>query len=210
MPSARRTERKAEVESELSRIAPVLEAARQAVGNIKSDNLNEIRMLKMPPEAIRDVMEGVLRVMGNFDTSWVSMKRFLGNRSVLSEILNFDSRKITPEIRQSVQELLKSKGQSFEHATIYRVSVAAAPLAAWVKANMEYSSVLERVSPLESKNAELQVDLDASQERLDKCKGALELLDKKVVDLKSMPQGSHTRGCPVQRQLFIHLTGVCV
>jgi len=178
------TERKAEVESELSRIAPVLEAAKQAVGNIKSDNLNEIRMLKMPPEAIRDVMEGVLRVMGNFDTSWVSMKRFLGNRSVLSEILNFDSRKITPEIRQSVAELLKSKGQSFEHATIYRVSVAAAPLAAWVKANMEYSSVLERVSPLESKNAELQVDLDSSQERLDKCKGALELLDKKVVDLK--------------------------
>eukprot|EP00966_Prymnesium_polylepis_P185472 4299184-Prymnesium_polylepis.1 len=49
---------------------------------------------------------------------------------------------------------------------------------------MEYSSVLERVSPLESKNAELQVDLDSSQERLDKCKGALELLDKKVVDLK--------------------------
>ena len=38
-------------------------------------------MLKMPPEAIRDVMEGVLRVMGNFDTSWVSMKRLLGNRT---------------------------------------------------------------------------------------------------------------------------------
>lgn len=179
------TERKAQVEAELSGIQPVLEAARKAVGGIKSDNLNEIRMLKMPPEAIRDVMEGVLRVMGNFDTSWISMKRFLGNRSVLTEILNFDSRKITPEIRQSVQELLNAKGQSFEHATIYRVSVAAAPLAAWVKANMEYSAVLEKVAPLESRNAELQVELDSSQERLDKCKEALDLLDKKVVDLKN-------------------------
>eukprot|EP00327_Prymnesium_parvum_P015469 CAMPEP_0113281722 /NCGR_PEP_ID=MMETSP0008_2-20120614/28451_1 /TAXON_ID=97485 /ORGANISM="Prymnesium parvum" /LENGTH=3313 /DNA_ID=CAMNT_0000132155 /DNA_START=19 /DNA_END=9960 /DNA_ORIENTATION=- /assembly_acc=CAM_ASM_000153 len=178
-------ERKAQVEEELSHIQPVLEAARQAVGSIKSDNLNEIRMLKMPPEPIRDVMEGVLRVMGNFDTSWISMKRFLGNRSVLTEILNFDSRKITPEIRKSVRELLQSKGQSFEHAVIYRVSVAAAPLAAWVKANMEYSTVLEKVSPLEARNAELQLELDSSQERLDKCKNALDLLDKKVVDLKN-------------------------
>lgn len=179
------TTRKAGVESELSRIAPVLKAAQAAVGNIKSDNLNEIRMLKMPPEAIRDVMEGVLRVMGNFDTSWVSMKRFLGNRSVLSEILNFDSRKITPEIRAGVQELLRQKGESFEEARIYRVSVAAAPLAAWVKANLEYSDVLHRIAPLEASNAELQSDLDASQERLNKCKGALELLDKKVDELKA-------------------------
>lgn len=40
-----------------------------------------------------------LKVMGNYDNSWISMKRFLGNRSVLNEILSFDSRKITPEIR---------------------------------------------------------------------------------------------------------------
>ena len=66
---------------------------------IKSDNLNEIRSLKMPPEAIRDVLEGVLRIMGNYDTSWISMKRFLGNKSVKDELINFDSRKITPEVR---------------------------------------------------------------------------------------------------------------
>ena len=70
------TERKGGVEEELSKIAPVLEAAKAAVGGIKSDNLNEIRSLKMPPEAIRDVLEGVLRIMGNYDTSGISMKRF--------------------------------------------------------------------------------------------------------------------------------------
>ena len=92
------TERKAQVEAELKHIEPVLEAARQAVGGIKKDNLNEIRSLKLPPEPIRDVLEGVLRLLGNLDTSWVSMKRFLGNKSVKDEIINFDSRKITPEI----------------------------------------------------------------------------------------------------------------
>merc|ERR1719258_227690 len=76
------TEKKAQIEQELAGIQPVLDAARQAVGGIKKDNLNEIRSLKMPPEQIRDVLEGVLKLMGNFDTTWISMKRFLGNSSV--------------------------------------------------------------------------------------------------------------------------------
>ena len=51
------TQKKAQIEDELCGIQPVLEAARQAVGGIKKDNLNEIRSLKMPPEQIRDVLK---------------------------------------------------------------------------------------------------------------------------------------------------------
>jgi len=36
-----------------------------------------------------------------------------------------------------------SQAESFEQATIYRASIAAAPLAAWVKAQIKYSTVLE-------------------------------------------------------------------
>ena len=49
--------------------------AKSAVGNIKSESLSEIRSLRAPPDVIRDILEGVLRLMGIFDTSWVSMKR---------------------------------------------------------------------------------------------------------------------------------------
>ena len=78
--------RKADVEAELAVVAPVIEAARMAVGQIKSDHLNEIRSLKAPPDAIRDVLEGVLKLMGRADTSWNSMKKFLGNRGVKVKI----------------------------------------------------------------------------------------------------------------------------
>lgn len=74
--------RKGDVESELAVVAPIIEAARLAVGQIKSDHLNEIRSLKAPPDAIRDVLEGVLKLMGQADTSWNSMKKFLGNRGI--------------------------------------------------------------------------------------------------------------------------------
>ena len=88
------------------------------------------------------------------------------------------------QIRDSVTDILREKGNSFEHAVIYRVSVAAAPLAAWVKANLEYSSVLHKIAPLEQANAELQAELDSSKERLGKCKDALGMLDAKVVELR--------------------------
>lgn len=66
--------RKKQIEEELSEIGPLLEEAKKAVGNIKSESLSEIRALRMPPETIRDILEGMLKLMGNMDTSWNSMR----------------------------------------------------------------------------------------------------------------------------------------
>ena len=40
--------------------------------------------------------------------------------------------------------------------TAMRASQAAGPLAAWVKANVQYSIVLEKIEPLETEQAHLQ------------------------------------------------------
>lgn len=140
---------KGSIEAELSEIQPQIDAAREAVSHIKKDNITELRSLKMPPDAIRDVLEGVLRIMGFSDLSWNAMRQFLGQRSIKDNIVNFDAHQITAQIRASVQELQDARGSSFEHAVIYRVSVAAAPMAAWVKANLKFSIVLEKIAPLE-------------------------------------------------------------
>lgn len=66
--------RKKQIEGELSEIGPILEEAKKAVGNIKPESLSEIRVLRMPPDVVRDILEGVLRLMGILDASWVSMK----------------------------------------------------------------------------------------------------------------------------------------
>ncbi|OQR98203.1 dynein heavy chain [Achlya hypogyna] len=178
--------RKREIEDELSEITPVLQSAKEAVGAIKSDNINEIRSLKMPPEPIHDVLSAVLMLLGIQDTSWNSMKKFLGNRGVKDDISNYDSRRITPEIAKAVTKLLKAKAASFEHENIYRVSVAAAPLAGWVKANMKYSVVLAKIEPLEADLAEAKRSLEASQQRLQACEGELSAIDAKVDEMKNL------------------------
>ena len=80
----------------------------------------------MPPEPIADVLGAVLKLLGIHDVSWLSMKKFLGNRGVKDEILTFDAHRISGEMRKDVAKLLKNKASSFDHATITRVSVAAA------------------------------------------------------------------------------------
>ncbi|CAM9543728.1 unnamed protein product, partial [Phaeothamnion confervicola] len=167
-------------------LQPILDEAKQAVGQIKSDHLNEIRSLKMPPEPIADVLGAVLMLLGIHDTSWLSMKKFLGNRGVKEEILSFDAHRIDPDMRTQVSKVLKQKAASFDHATIYRVSVAAAPMAAWVKAQIRYSTVLEKIQPLEEELREAVGVLDKSQQRLSQCEDELAVIDKRVADLKQV------------------------
>ena len=68
--------RKVEIDAELSEIEPLVQEAKKAVGGIKTETLGEIRALRAPPDVIRDILEGVLKIMGILDTSWVSMKRW--------------------------------------------------------------------------------------------------------------------------------------
>ena len=181
---AKLEKRKKAIDIELSEIEPLVQESRRAVGNIKQETLSEIRALRMPPIVIRDILEGVLRIMGIFDTSWGSMRSFLARREVKEEIQSFDARKITPEIRESIQEHLEKNKNSFEPGVAKRASIAAAPLAAWVKANVRYSFVLEKIGPLEREQGMLQQNLAKSESKLVKLGRALEALDKKVADMR--------------------------
>ena len=113
------------------------------------------------------------------------MKSFLGKRGVIDSILNFDCHNISSKARAEVQKLLKQKASSFQHEVIHRASVAGSPLAAWVKANVQYSIVLEKVAPLEADLAQLNAGLNEANERLSACQAELAELDQKVAEMKA-------------------------
>eukprot|EP00048_Salpingoeca_helianthica_P012918 m.191084 g.191084 ORF g.191084 m.191084 type:complete len:4245 (+) comp15437_c5_seq48:84-12818(+) len=176
-------QRKKAIDAELSSIEPLLEAARSAVGQIKSDSLSEIRALRAPPDTIRDILQGVLGLMGIYDTSWGSMRNFLAKRGVTEDIIHFDARRVTPEMRERVQELIRTRESSFQAENAKRANVAAAPLAKWVLANMQFSEVLEKIGPLEAESNKLQQHLEQSQERLKSLSAEVETIDRAVKEL---------------------------
>ena len=177
-------QRKKAIDIELADIQPLVDEAKSAVGNIKSESLSEIRSLRAPPDVIRDILEGVLQLMGIFDTSWVSMRSFLAKRGVKEEIISFDARKIAPDIRNAVEALLEKNKKSFDPKTAKRASLAAAPLASWVRANVQFSIVLEKIGPLESEQKGLMKKVQKSQMRIENLEKALDVVETEVSEMR--------------------------
>lgn len=162
---------------------PHVDAAKAAVGELKPANLTEIKNFRLPPDAVSDVLQGVLRLMGQEDTSWNAMKRFLGQPGVIQGILNFDASQVTPGTRNKVNKLIEAKPLSFEPGTIMQASRACAPLAAWVKANVMYSEVLLKIAPLSRELNGLMTKLEKFQQRVDECREQLGELEVATEEL---------------------------
>uniref|UniRef100_A0A8C9YLX3 Dynein cytoplasmic 2 heavy chain 1 n=1 Tax=Sander lucioperca TaxID=283035 RepID=A0A8C9YLX3_SANLU len=77
---------------------------------------------------------------------------------------------------------LTTRQQHLQNAK--RASAAAAPLAAWVKANVQYSHVLERIEPLEREQAGLLENLRKTESRKNKLEDQLNSVGAKVNELK--------------------------
>ena len=112
------------------------------------------------------------------------MKNFLGKRRIKEEILNFDARRIKPVIIKQVRDLIMKRSKSFNQANISRVSFAAAPLASWVTANLEYADVLQKIKPLEDELIHSTNALSISETQLKEFEESLIQVDEIVSHLK--------------------------
>lgn len=112
------------------------------------------------------------------------MKSFLARRGVKEEIINFDARKITPEMSSKVEDLLRRKPNSFEEKVAKRASAAAAPLATWVVANLSFAQVLQKIKPLEDEQDKLESGLRSAQTRMKSLSSELQGVESQVGSLK--------------------------
>ncbi|XP_041973347.1 cytoplasmic dynein 2 heavy chain 1 isoform X2 [Aricia agestis] len=184
--------RKKEIEDQLAAVEPVIAAARAAVGDIRQDALSEVRSLRAPPDAVRDVLEGVLRLMGIADTSWHSMKNFLAKRGVKEDIRRLDAADISSEAVAAVSRLVERRAASFEDATARRASAACAPLAAWVRAQLAHAAALRHVRPLRDKQQELESAVRSAEAQLAALVSGVASVEERVAAL-TRALGEHTR-----------------
>lgn len=182
-------QRKIEIEQELSLVEPLLKEASAAVGSIKTEALSEIRSLRAPPEAIRDILEGVLRLMGIRDTSWNSMKSFLAKRGVKEDIRSLNPSLISPENCAEVERLIEMKSDSFDYKNAKRASAAAAPLASWVVACVKYSKVVQSIKPLEREQQQLQKNLEFTENQMKSLSTGIDDVNVKVKELSEQLNG---------------------
>ena len=83
------------------------------------------------------------------------IRRFL-TAGAKEEIMHFNTDKVSKEHLRLTQALVEKNKASFDEETAKRASVAAAPLAAWVKACVKYAEVHEKIAPLATEKRKLE------------------------------------------------------
>ena len=95
-----------------------------------------------------DIDASVRILFKSINCTSICLFSFLGKRGVKDDILNFDPRNVSVSNRESVDQLLRKKADSFTQEKAAKASQVAGPLAVWVVANVKYSKVLEKNSTI--------------------------------------------------------------
>ena len=115
--------------------------------------------------------------MGIQDSSWNSIKKYLGNSAFLDQICELDARTLSRPIREEISKYIKKNPNSFETQAIFRVSQAAGPIAEYIKANISLAETFEKIAPLEAKLASVDAMQADKKATLQKCEDSLQLID---------------------------------
>ena len=79
-----------------------------------------------------------------------------------------------------MEALLEERKNSFKPEVAKKASAVAAPLAAWVVANVKFSYILDKIKPLEQEQNKLQRSLKMAEDQIGNLSSGLDEVDAQV------------------------------
>ena len=172
-------EKKEQAYSDLQKAEPAVEEAKNSVSSIKTSHLQEIRVLRTPPNMIEQVMSAVCLMLGKVTPNWDSVRKVLQEKDFITSIVNFESNKITENLRNELDKKYLSNPEfNFENAQ--RASKACGPLVKWIRAQIEYTRILNRVQPLKEEVERLENAAKEVKEQFISEKKKIDELEHKI------------------------------
>eukprot|EP00762_Andalucia_godoyi_P003304 ANDGO_06532.mRNA.1 Dynein heavy chain len=152
--------RREDAEKELATVEPLVADAKEAVREIKKKQLDELRALPNPPAAVQFCLQAVCTMLGKEKAAadWEGIRRIIRDSDFIASIVEFDTSQIDEKLRKRMEKFMSN--DLFDFDAVNRSSKACGPLVKWTKAQLSYSFVLERVSPLRQEVLSLQTELD--------------------------------------------------
>ncbi|RLN69358.1 hypothetical protein BBJ29_000235 [Phytophthora kernoviae] len=176
--------RKEVVEADLAQAEPALLDAQSSVNSIRKAQLDEIRALARPPAAVRMTMEAVAVMLGESSLEWADLRRFIRKDDFISQVVNFDSEKLTARQRHTIQANYVDKVDEFDYEKVNRASKACGPLYKWIVSQLSYTNILHKIQPLRD---EVQTLIDTSsdlRERYHQAKTTIDALEVRIESYK--------------------------
>ncbi|KAH3679918.1 hypothetical protein WICMUC_000661, partial [Wickerhamomyces mucosus] len=170
---------------DLSLAEPAVLEARKGVKNIKKQHLTELRSMSSPPATVQLTLESVCVLLGYDVRVWRDVLQVIRKDDFIANIVNFDCEtQVTPEVREFMEaNYLRRKEYTFEAAN--RASQACGPLFQWVEAQVKYSWVLEKITPLKEHVLNLENDSIQTKARLLAIEDMINELEESIDNYKN-------------------------
>ena len=152
------------VEAELDKVRPELQAAQEGLNAIKDEYLYEVRSYPTPPKMVATILEAVLLVLGEKQTSWDRIKLYIRKDDFIPTVREFDPAKVPDTTRRALQKIVDDPALTEEAA--HRASKAAAPLLKWIRAIKHYADALILVKAM-------RAELDRLNELINEARDAI-------------------------------------
>ena len=149
------SEEKDRAASALMAALPEVEAAVEALNNIKREDLQELKAFNDPPIHVKIVCQmcAVLRPTNeNLDETWSDSKKLLGNSRLLDYLKDYPKDSITEKMYRSCKKILQDNMKyDVTVENMATKSKAGTGLLVWVFAILRYYEIAKDVDPLREK-----------------------------------------------------------
>jgi dynein heavy chain len=184
----------AEASKALEEAIPALEAAKEALNNIKAADITEIKALPQPPQIIQDVCTICYFIYpkGGSDDQWASVKlKLLGDMQLLANLKEYDVAKTKTDqanrAKKKLQTLEKETGLTGSEllAFIKTKNLATAGLFSWVTSTIKCYDIYKEVEPKRKKAEEMKRQKAAAEKDLAETEARLKDVSEKLAELES-------------------------
>ncbi|XP_055461995.1 dynein axonemal heavy chain 10 [Psammomys obesus] len=169
---------KAEAETALAEVMPILEAAKLELQKLDKSDVTEIRSFAKPPRQVQTVCECILIIKGYKELNWKTAKGMMSDPNFLRSLMELDFDSITQGQVKNIKGLLKTLNTTIEE--MEAVSKAGLGMLKFVEAVMGYCDVFREIKPKREKVARLERNFYLSKRELERIQNELAAIQKEL------------------------------
>ncbi|XP_069353306.1 dynein axonemal heavy chain 10 isoform X2 [Eulemur rufifrons] len=169
---------KAEAETALAEVMPILEAAKLELQKLDKSDVTEIRSFAKPPKQVQTVCECILIIKGYKELNWKTAKGMMSDPNFLRSLMEIDFDSISQSQVKNIKGLLKTLNTTIEE--MEAVSKAGLGMLKFVEAVMGYCDVFREIKPKREKVARLERNFYLTKRELERIQNELAAIQREL------------------------------
>lgn len=169
--------RKGKVEDDLRDVEPKRKAAEEQLKGIKDSQLTEMRSYSVPPKNVVHTLNLVFKVLENGkNLEWAAIKSDMAKPGFISRVMKFDVSTVKASVRKEIRPAI----DELDPEVIKKSSGAAAPLAYWLKAQMDYADIKDTLAPMEEEVANLTKENEKKEQEMVETENKIKEMETRI------------------------------